>query len=92
MLASMQASEKCLQASAQVDDIIEAINDLDAEDMLPDMFCEATDLLKHPSLSLDPVSEQLCGSRMTLVSLDLSERSLQEQFSSHGFVRVHGLT
>ena len=40
-------------------DLVSAFETLDGEDTLPDIYCEANDLLSLPTLELDPVSKQL---------------------------------
>ena len=40
-------------------DLINIFDTLDADNSLPDIYCEAVDLLLLPTLELDPVSKQL---------------------------------
>ena len=49
-----RSSDRRSQISANMDDIIQAFLVLDSSDLIPPIYCEATDLLKIPSLSLDP--------------------------------------
>ena len=65
-----QGSEKRSQSAAELDDIVEAFNALDALDKLPTMYCEANDVLKLPPITLDPVSEQLLDNRKSLDNID----------------------
>ncbi len=77
-----RGSEKRSQSVAELDDITEAFNALDDADKLPDIYCEANDLLKIPPISVDPVSEQLVCNRRILDSLDQSVMALQENLSN----------
>ena len=51
-----RSSERSCQLVADLEDILSAFEALDAREELPDIFCEATDLLKLPPICLDPVS------------------------------------
>ena len=49
---------------ANLDDIIQFFNILDSVGRIPPLYCEASDLLRLPPLSLDPVAEQVsCNSQ-----------------------------
>lgn len=52
------------------------------EEELPDIFCEATDLLNLPQICLDPVSDKLYDTTMSLESLAQDVKSLQEELSN----------
>ena len=48
-------SDKRSQCIANLDDILKAFEVLDADNLIPLIFCEASDLLRLPPLSLDPI-------------------------------------
>lgn len=77
-----RGSEKRSQAMAELEDILEAFESLDASDKLPSVYCEATDLLKIPPLALDPISEQLLGTCKSLDKLGGSVQELKEHLSA----------
>lgn len=62
-------SEKREVADALLADILVAFDKLDAVDKLPTIFCEANDLIRLPSLVLDPVSQRLDNNSSILESL-----------------------
>ena len=76
-----RGSEKRSQGAAELDDIVEAFNALDARDKLPTMYYEANDLLKLPPITLHHVSEQLLDNRKSLDYLAESVKTLQEHLS-----------
>ena len=49
---------------------------MDADDVIPDIYCEAIDFLSLPSLELDPVSKRLETNTKVLQSLCTSVESL----------------
>ena len=53
-----RASDKRSQLTANLDDIVQAFNCLDTADLVPSLYCEAFNLLRIPSLNLDPISEK----------------------------------
>ena len=57
-------------------DLVSAFETLDADDVLPDIYCEAIDLLSLSSLELDPVSKRLETNTKVLQSLCTSVESL----------------
>ena len=57
-------------------DLISVFDTLDADDSLPDIYCEALDLLSLPALELDPVSKQLETNTKVLQLLHTSVESL----------------
>ena len=57
-------------------DLVSAFETLDADDVIPDIYCEAIDLLSLPSLELDPVSKRLETNTKVLQSLCTSVESL----------------
>ena len=60
-----------------LDDILKAFEVLDADNLIPQIFCEASDLLRLPPLSLDPIGEQVHANSEVLVTLKLSIASLE---------------
>ena len=56
-------SDRSNQLVANLDDIMQA---LDSSDLIPALHCEATELLKLPPLSLDPVAEQVQSNSQAL--------------------------
>ena len=58
------------------DDLISVFDTYHGDDSLPDMFCEACDLLALPSLELDPVSKQREANTKVFQSLCISVESL----------------
>ena len=56
--------------------LIYAFDTLDGDDSLPDIYCEALDLLSLPALELDPVSKQLEANTKALRSLCTSIETL----------------
>ena len=55
---------------------------LDFSDLVPKIYCEASDLLKTPPLSLDPTSEQVQSNTLAMYSLVFKIESLQVKLSS----------
>ena len=77
---SRRGSDKRSQLAANVDDIIQAFVALDSADLIPGIYCEATELLRIPSLSLDPISERVETNTLSLkdlvVKIDLLETKI----------------
>ena len=75
-----RGSDKRCQLVANIDDILEAFVALDSTDLIPGIYCEATDLLRIPSLSLDPISEKIETNTLSLkdlaVKIDLLEAKI----------------
>ena len=59
---------------------MQALDVLASLNLIPAMYCEAADLLNMPSLSLDPVSEQVALNSQTLESLIATVARLEGQF------------
>ena len=55
---------------------------LDSKALIPPIFCEASELYKLPSLSLDPVSEQVQDNTKALLSLTSVVNSIEKMMSS----------
>ena len=75
-------SDKRSQCIANLDDILKAFEDLDADNLIPLIFCEASDLLRLPPLSLDPIGEQVHANSEVLVTLKSSIASLELKIGS----------
>ena len=75
-----RGSDKRCQLVANIDDILEAFVALVSTDLIPGIYCEATDLLRIPSLSLDPISEKIETNTLSLkdlaVKIDLLEAKM----------------
>lgn len=77
-----RSSEKRDQVMADLEDILGAFDALDGSNHLPEVFCEAADLLLLPPICLDPVSEQVAINTKTLVSLNETCESLKNQLAT----------
>ena len=77
-------SDRRSQLVENTDDILKAFDILDTTDSIPDIiiFCEASDLPKLPSLSLDPVGEQVHANTEVLNSLNSTACSIEDKISS----------
>lgn len=64
-----RGSEKRQVTEVVLADFQIAFDKLDNEDKLPNTFCEANDLIRLPSLALDPVSKKLDSNSSILDSL-----------------------
>ena len=74
-------SENRSQLSANIDDIIATFKALDSKDLIPPMFCEASDLFRLPPLSLDPVAEQVNLNSQSLNEFTASVKDLESILS-----------
>ena len=79
---SRRDSDKHSQLAADLGDILQAFVTLDSSDTIPEIYCEATDLLRVPSLSLDPVSEQVQTNTQALHNLTSKIESLEKEIST----------
>ena len=66
-----RGSDKRQVADVLLADIVTAFDRLDNHNKIPAIFCEAADLIKLPSLTLDPVSKKIHDNTTTLQSLAL---------------------
>ena len=66
---------------ANLEDIVKAFDTLDASDSIPDMFCEASALYLLPTLSLDPVGEQVQANTHVLQSLESAVRGIEQKIA-----------
>ena len=80
-------SDKRSKLTANLEDILQAFEVLDSSDSIPNIYCEASDLLRIPSLSLDPVSEQVQANTSSLKSLVSTVERLEKKLS---FLLVSG--
>ena len=78
---SRRNSDKRSQLAADLDDILQAFLTLDSAYHIPEIYCEATDLLRVPPLSLDPVSEQVQTNTQALHNLISKIESLEKEIS-----------
>ena len=76
-----RSSDRRSQISANMDDIIQAFLVLDSSDLIPPIYCEATDLLKIPSLSLDPISEKIQRNNLSFQDLATKIEQLEKKIS-----------
>ena len=73
---SRRASEGRLQASADFADILSAFDKLDEDDNLPEIFCEAADLVKLPPIVTDSCTEQVLRNSSSLEDIKVKLESL----------------
>ena len=70
------------------DDILQSFVALDSSNFIPGIYCEATDLLRVPSLSLDPISETVEMNTLSLQELaskiDLFEAKIPRLLEAGG--------
>ena len=81
-------SDRRSQLVANFEDILKAFEILDSTDSIPPIFCEASDLLKLPPLSLDPIGEQVQANTQTLLALTSSVNTIEDKITS--LVRLTG--
>ena len=77
-----RGSDKRQVTDIFVADIVTALDKLDSVEKIPDIYCEATDLIKLPSLNLDPVSKKLVENGTTLQSLVEGVKALPSKVSA----------
>ena len=75
-------SDKRSQLTANLDDILQALEVLDTSDSIPTICCEATQLHRIPPLSLDPVAEQVHCNSQALKALSSSIEGFEKKLSS----------
>ena len=80
---SRRGSDRRSQMAANLDDIVQAFVVLDSSDLIPGIYCEATDLLQVPSLSLDPISEKVETNTLSLQDLVSKIDHLEAKLSSY---------
>ena len=69
MVHQRRSSDRRAQLEADLVDVLAAFDLLDSKALIPPIFCEASELYRLPSLSLDPVSEQVQDNTKALLSL-----------------------
>ena len=77
-----RSSDKRQVTDILVADIVTALDKLDSVEKIPAIYCEATDLIKLPSLTLDPVSKKLVENGTTLQSLVEGVKALPTKMSA----------
>ena len=76
-----RSSEKRSQAMADLEDILHAFGKLDAVDKIPDIFCEATELVKLPPITVDPISDLVSSNGAQLNQIDGRVSQLYEELA-----------
>jgi len=76
------SSEKCTQAAADLEDILLAFSKLDEADKIPQIFCEATDLVKLPPIAADPISDLVLGNKACLQEIEGKISQLHAQITA----------
>ncbi len=79
---SRRDSERRSQLTADLEDTLSMFESLDSVEKLPSIFCEATDLIRLPPLSLDSVAEQIQVNTKVIEKLDTSVQELKDQLTS----------
>ena len=82
-----RSSEKRPQAAADLEDILLAFSKLDEVDKIPQIYCEATELVKLPPIAADPISELVMGNSLCLKELDVRISQLRVDLAG-----LHSLT
>ena len=77
-----RSSDRRAQIEADLDDVLAAFDLLDSKALIPPIFCEASELHRLPSQSLDPVSEQEQDNTKALLSLTSVVNSIEKKTSS----------
>ena len=75
-------SDRRSQLAANLEDIIHFFEVLDSVGKIPPLFCEASDLLRLPPLSLDPLAEEVRSNSVSLKHLAGVVERLETKFSS----------
>ena len=79
--ATRRSTERRTQAAADLDDIIAAFNKLDEKGDIPQIFCEALDLLQMPPVVVDPIAEKIRENNLTIKSLEEKLQQLSNNIS-----------
>ena len=77
-----RGSEKRSQAAADLDDILSAFDKLDEGENIPDIFCEAVDLVKLPPIVVDALTELVQHNSSALEKIECKLDSLSLSVSS----------
>ena len=79
--ATRRSTERRTQAAADLDDIIAAFSKLDENGDIPQIFCEALDLLQMPPVVVDPIAEKIHENNLTIKSLEEKLQQLSSNIS-----------
>ena len=85
---SRRGSDKRQVTDVLLADIVAAFDKLDSVEKIPAIYCEANELIKLPTLKLDPVSEKLDKNTCTIQSLVDSMKELPSKVSANAAVTV----
>ena len=77
-----RGSDKRQVSDVLLADIVAAFDKLDSVEKIPAVYCEATDLIKLPTLTLDPVSKKLDENTTALQSLAHKVEELPSKVST----------
>ena len=72
-----RSSEKRSQAAADLDDILHAFSKLDEVDKIPEIFCEATELVKLPPVATNLIGELIAVNAASLKVIEDKISQLQ---------------
>ena len=82
---SQRDSENRSQLVANIEDIITAFDALDTKDLIPPVFCEASDLYRLPPISLDSIAEQVQLNTQAVEALSAVVKNLEGKLSNLSF-------
>ena len=82
---SQRDSENLSQLVANIEDIIVAFDALDTNDLIPPVFCEASDLYRLPPISLDSIAEQVNLNMQAVEALSAVVKNLEGTLSNLSF-------
>ncbi len=77
-----RSSEKRSQAVADLDDILLAFDKLDDVDKIPEIFCEASELVKLPPIATDPIGELITSNASSLNVIEDKISQLQVEVNT----------
>ena len=73
--------EKRTQAVADLEDILLAFSKLDDTEKIPQIYCEASELVTLPPIAADPISEFVTGNRVCLQETEANISLIQEKLA-----------
>ena len=76
-----RSSEKRTQAVADLEDILLAFSKLDDTEKIPEIYCEASELVRLPPIAADPISELVTGNRVCLQEIEAKISHLQGELA-----------
>ena len=82
---SWRDSENRSQLVANIEDIITTFDVLDKKDLIPPVFCEASDLYRLPPITLDSVAEQVQLNTLAVEALSAVVKNLEGKLSNLSF-------